>query len=47
MKLIEQAKEYRKKGLSYREIASLMKKDVKTVYEWVNFRVGKTVYNPR
>jgi len=40
-KEIKRAKELRGKGLSYREIMRAMnKKDVKTIYGWVNCAVG-------
>jgi DNA-directed RNA polymerase specialized sigma24 family protein len=42
LKAIERVKELRdSKGLSFREIAKLMDSDVKTVYRWYSYTVGK------
>ncbi len=39
--MIEKVKAYHKKGLSFREIAKLLEKDVKNVYRWYQYGVGE------
>ena len=46
VKEIKEAKAYRKKGLSFFKIAKLMDSDVKTVFRWVNYDIGKIVDKP-
>lgn len=46
VKRIKEAKSYRKKGLSFMKIAKIMDSDVKTVFRWVNYDIGKTVDKP-
>lgn len=37
VKMVKKAQKYRKKGLSYRDIAKLLDRDVKQVHRWVNY----------
>jgi DNA invertase Pin-like site-specific DNA recombinase len=37
---VKQVLGYRKRGLSFREIAKLMSTDVKQVYRWFSYSVG-------
>lgn len=41
LKMIEKVKELRKKNLSFRQISKVLDKDVKTVYTWFEYGVGK------
>lgn len=45
IKKVLKVQELRKKGLSFRDIAKLENADVKTVYRWYNYDVGKIVDN--
>lgn len=38
--MIKKVKQYRKKGLSFRQIARVLNKDVKNVYIWYKHSVG-------
>jgi transposase len=39
--MIDKVKAYHKKGLSFREIAKLLEKDLKNVYRWYQYGVGE------
>lgn len=43
IKEILKSQKLRRKGLTYRDIALVQKTDVKTVFRWVNYDVGKIV----
>lgn len=40
-KNVKKVKEYRKMGLSFREIARIMESDVRQVYRWANYELSK------
>lgn len=41
LEMVKKVKDFRAKGLSFRQIAKLLEKDVKTVYRWASYDVGK------
>lgn len=41
IEMVNKVKDFRAKGLSFRQIAKLLEKDVKTVYRWASYSVGK------
>jgi hypothetical protein len=41
MAMIKKVKEFRSKGLTFRQIAKILEKDVKTIYRWASYSVGK------
>lgn len=41
IEMVKKVKDLRSKGLSFRQIAKLLERDVKTVYRWASYAVGK------
>lgn len=42
--MVAKVMKYREKGLTLRDIAKLLDKDVKTVYRWYDFGTGRKKY---
>jgi transposase-like protein len=44
LEMVAKVMKYREKGLTLRDIAKLLEKDVKTVYRWYDFGTGRKKY---
>ncbi len=43
LKAVKKVRELRDKGLSFRDISKIMERDLKSIFRWYNYQVGKNV----